>query len=50
MKGAGVSSSSAFVCCAALATLTANGMEMDKRQLTDIAIQSERFVGVESGG
>ncbi|KAJ3273892.1 galactokinase, partial [Borealophlyctis nickersoniae] len=48
--GAGTSSSSAFVCCAALATLTANGQTMNKGQLTATAIRSERYAGVQTGG
>jgi galactokinase len=48
--GAGVSSSSAFVCCSALATMKAYNGSLTKTQLTQVAIVSERFVGVESGG
>ena len=48
--GAGVSSSSAFVCCSALAAMRANHCVLSKKDLTEIAITSERFVGVESGG
>ncbi|KAI3642332.1 hypothetical protein MP228_011887 [Amoeboaphelidium protococcarum] len=60
--GAGVSSSSAFVCCSALACyqlykscssstqLQDVIKQIDKLKLTEIAIRSERFVGVNSGG
>lgn len=49
--GAGVSSSAAFVCASALAVLRANGREsILKRDLTELAIVSERAVGVNSGG
>lgn len=51
--GSGVSSSSAFVVCSALATLRANEVgasRVSKRELTELAIESERFVGVNSGG
>ena len=49
--GAGVSSSAAFVCAAALAVLRANGRnKVLKRDLTELAIVSERAVGVNSGG
>ena len=49
--GGGLSSSAAFVCASALATLRANGlMEISKRELVEVAIVSERSVGVNSGG
>ena len=49
--GAGVSSSAAFVCASALAVLRANGRtKILKRDLTELAIVSERAVGVNSGG
>ncbi len=49
--GAGVSSSAAFVCASALAVLRANGRQkILKRELTELAIVSERAVGVNSGG
>ena len=49
--GAGVSSSAAFVCASALAVLRANtDDEILKRDLTELAIVSERAVGVNSGG
>ena len=49
--GAGVSSSAAFVCASALAVLRANGQEkVLKTDLTELAIVSERAVGVNSGG
>ncbi|KAJ3117232.1 galactokinase [Phlyctochytrium bullatum] len=48
--GAGVSSSSAFVCASALATLTASGKEIKKGDLAQTAIRSERYCGVQSGG
>ncbi|KAJ3028607.1 galactokinase, partial [Rhizophlyctis rosea] len=48
--GAGVSSSSALVCCAALATLTANDGKLTKGELVKTAIRSERYAGLESGG
>lgn len=50
-SGAGLSSSAAFVCASALASLAANGEEeVDKRELVDLAVVSERYVGVNSGG
>ncbi|KAI9328022.1 ribosomal protein S5 domain 2-type protein [Zopfochytrium polystomum] len=48
--GAGVSSSSALVCASALATLTAFDHAIDKVRLTETAIRSERFAGVQTGG
>ncbi|KAK9313628.1 ribosomal protein S5 domain 2-type protein [Lipomyces starkeyi] len=48
---AGLSSSAAFICAAALATLRANGItSVSKEQLTTLAIVSERHLGVFSGG
>ena len=49
--GGGLSSSAAFVSASALAVLVANGEEVvDKTELTELAIVSERAVGVNSGG
>ena len=49
--GAGLSSSAAFVCASALATLRANGSDkVSKKDLVELAIESERSVGVNSGG
>jgi len=50
-SGAGLSSSAAFVCASALASLVANGQEkVDKKELVNLAVVSERYVGVNSGG
>ena len=49
--GGGLSSSAAFVCASALAALRANGEEqVSKKDLVELAIISERSVGVNSGG
>jgi galactokinase len=49
--GGGLSSSAAFVSTSALAVMYANGEEeIDKTDLTEVAIVSERAVGVNSGG
>lgn len=49
--GGGLSSSAAFVSASALAVMYANGVEeVDKTELTELAIVSERSVGVNSGG
>lgn len=49
--GGGLSSSAAFVCASALAVLRANGAEqVAKGDLVELAIISERAVGVNSGG
>ena len=50
-SGGGLSSSAAFTCASALATLAANGeTTIDKSELVNLAVISERFVGVNSGG
>lgn len=50
-SGGGLSSSAAFVTASALAVLTANGEKnVDKTEMTELAIVSERAVGVNSGG
>ncbi|KAH7139489.1 galactokinase [Dendryphion nanum] len=50
-SGGGLSSSASFVCTSALAVLAANGEEkVDKKELCELAIVSERAVGVNSGG
>lgn len=50
-SGGGLSSSAAFVCASALATLKANGEDrVDQKELVELAIVSERAVGVYSGG
>jgi len=49
--GGGLSSSAAFVSASALAVMYANSEEnVDKKELTELAIVSERAVGVNSGG
>lgn len=49
--GGGLSSSAAFVCASALAVMKANGVDkVDKKELVEVAIVSERAVGVNSGG
>lgn len=49
--GGGLSSSAAFVSASALAVMIANGeKDVDKTDLTEVAIVSERAVGVNSGG
>ncbi|KAH8889633.1 Galactokinase [Thozetella sp. PMI_491] len=50
-SGGGLSSSAAFVSASALAVMVANGEQtVDKTELTELAIVSERSVGVNSGG
>lgn len=50
-SGGGLSSSAAFVCASALAVMKANGVDqVDKKELVELAIVSERAVGVNSGG
>jgi len=50
-SGGGMSSSAAFVCASALASVRAAGVDsVDKKALVETAIVSERSVGVNSGG
>ncbi|XP_075064065.1 N-acetylgalactosamine kinase [Mixophyes fleayi] len=46
----GLSSSSALVCCAGLATLTANGKSLSKAEVAETCAKSERYIGTEGGG
>lgn len=49
--GAGLSSSAAFTCASALASLLVLGDgKVDKKELVELAVVSERYVGVNSGG
>lgn len=48
--GGGMSSSAALVCASALAVMTANNHHVSKHDLLDLAVVSERAVGVFSGG
>ena len=48
---AGLSSSSALVCCAALTTAYANKVDMpSKRELAELCAKCERYIGTEGGG
>ena len=48
---AGLSSSSALVCSAALSTAQANGIEMPtKQELAELCAKCERYIGTEGGG
>lgn len=50
-SGGGLSSSAAFTCTSALSVMKANGVDkVDKKELVEVAIVSERSVGVNSGG
>ncbi|KAG9489312.1 N-acetylgalactosamine kinase isoform X1 [Eleutherodactylus coqui] len=46
----GLSSSSALVCCAGLATLTANGKSLSKVELAETCAKCEHYIGTEGGG
>ena len=49
--GAGLSSSAALVCSSLIAVLKAHGVEdIDRKELEELAIISERAVGVNAGG
>lgn len=48
--GGGLSSSAALVCASALATMSAHDHHVSKQDLLDLAVVSERAVGVYSGG
>ncbi|XP_030045429.1 N-acetylgalactosamine kinase isoform X2 [Microcaecilia unicolor] len=47
---AGLSSSSALVCCAGLVGLNVNGLTLSKVELAELCAKSERFIGTEGGG
>lgn len=47
---AGLSSSSALVCAAALSLAYANQVPFTKQQLADRCAKSERYIGTEGGG
>ncbi|KAJ1867111.1 galactokinase, partial [Coemansia sp. RSA 990] len=49
-SSAGLSSSSAFVCCAVLATMKVNGKLLSKRDVVATAVASERYIGTNGGG
>lgn len=48
--GAGVSSSSAFVCACAIGVLGVHGISMSKRKVAEFTCKCERYVGTMSGG
>ncbi|XP_022100857.1 N-acetylgalactosamine kinase-like isoform X1 [Acanthaster planci] len=47
---AGLSSSSALVCCGSLVTMHINGLEIPKRKLADICMRCEHYIGTQGGG
>ncbi|XP_012942625.2 N-acetylgalactosamine kinase [Aplysia californica] len=49
-KSAGLSSSSALVCCSALAMLRANQWPMSKEQIAETCAKCEHYIGTEGGG
>lgn len=50
MQSSGLSSSSAFVCCSALAVAHANALSISKLDFAALCARCERFVGTEGGG
>ncbi|CAH1797812.1 unnamed protein product, partial [Owenia fusiformis] len=49
-RSAGLSSSSALVCCAALVTLRCNKLTMSKVELADMCAKCEHYIGTIGGG
>ncbi|XP_071964346.1 N-acetylgalactosamine kinase-like [Antedon mediterranea] len=49
-KSAGLSSSSALVCCAGLTMMYANDLNISKLELADICAKCEQYIGTEGGG
>ncbi|XP_071794285.1 N-acetylgalactosamine kinase-like [Asterias amurensis] len=49
-RSAGLSSSSALVCCGSLATMHANQQEIPKKKLADICMRCEQYIGTQGGG
>ncbi|KAK3775850.1 hypothetical protein RRG08_041562 [Elysia crispata] len=47
---AGLSSSSALVCCAAMAMLRSNSWPMTKKKLCEVCASCEHYIGTEGGG
>ncbi|MFQ3548573.1 MAG: galactokinase family protein [Armatimonadota bacterium] len=49
-SSSGLSSSSAMVVASAFALLSANNIEIEKKELADLLAKAERYVGTEGGG
>lgn len=49
-RSAGLSSSSALVCAAAITMAHTNGWELSKKELSELCAQCERYIGTEGGG
>ncbi|KAJ2444360.1 galactokinase [Coemansia sp. RSA 2424] len=46
----GLSSSSAFVCCAVMVTMKANGRVLSQERVVETSVTSERYIGTNGGG
>ncbi|XP_041360655.1 N-acetylgalactosamine kinase-like isoform X2 [Gigantopelta aegis] len=49
-RSAGLSSSSALVCCAAISMIHANGWKLTKKELSNVCAYCEHYIGTEGGG
>ncbi|XP_033125151.1 N-acetylgalactosamine kinase-like [Anneissia japonica] len=49
-RSAGLSSSSALVCCAGLTMMHANNLKISKLELADICAKCEQYIGTQGGG
>ncbi|CAI2180591.1 17552_t:CDS:1 [Funneliformis geosporum] len=48
--GSGLSSSAAFICSVCIATCFSNDVILTKKEIVEISIEAERFIGMNAGG